>query len=69
VVNALVGAAVCDQREWSRGRCWATQALSEGVIHNVAHGLIPIGSALFRLAKEIIVNNEGGSHTYEHIYA
>jgi hypothetical protein len=69
VVNTLARAAVSDQREWGGARRRATQALSQGAIHNVAHSLVPLSSAEFRLAKEIIIYNEGGSHTYEHIYA
>ena len=68
-MNTLAGAAVSDQREWGGGRRRATQAFSEGVIHNIAHSLVPLSSAEFRLPKQIIVDNEGGSHTYEHIYA
>lgn len=64
MVNALARAAVCDQREWGGGRGWATQALSEGIIHNVAHGLVPLGRAEFRLPKEVVIYDEGGSHTY-----
>jgi hypothetical protein len=69
VVNALARAAVSDQREWGGGGRRATQTLSQSAIHNVAHSLIPLSSAEFRLPKEIIIYNEGGSHTYEHIYA
>lgn len=69
MVNALAGAAVSDQREWGGGRRLATQTLSESVIHNVAHSLVPLGGAEFRLPEEIIIYNECGSHTYEHTYA
>jgi hypothetical protein len=69
VVDLLARATVCDQREWDRGRGWAAQALSEGVIHNVAHGLVPLGRAEFRLPKEIVIYDEYRSHTYDHIYA
>jgi hypothetical protein len=51
------------------GRGWAAQAFPEGVIHYVAHGLVPLGRAEFRLPKKIVVYYEGGSHTYDHIYA
>jgi len=69
VVDALARAAVSDQREWRGGRGWAAQAFSEGVIHNIAHGLVPLGRAEFRLPKKIVVYYEGGSHTYDHTYA
>ena len=68
-MNALAGAAVSDQREWGGGRRRATQTFSQGVIHNIAHSLVPLSSTEFRLPKEIIIYNEGGSHTYEHIDA
>jgi hypothetical protein len=69
VVNAFARAAVSDQREWGSGRGWAAQALSEGIIHNVAHSLVPLGRAEFRLTEEIVIYDEGCSHTYDHIYA
>lgn len=68
-MNTLAGAAVSDQREWGGGRRRATQTLSEGVIHNIAHSLVPLSSPKFRLPKEIVIYNEGGAHTYEHTYA
>jgi len=69
VVNALAGASVSDQRERSGGRSRTTQAFSESAVHNVAHSLIPLRSAEFRLPEEIVIYDEGGSHTYDHIYA
>jgi hypothetical protein len=69
VVEAFARAAVSDQREWGSGRGWAAQALAEGVIHNIAHGLVPLGCAEFRLTEEIVIYDEGCSHTYDHIYA
>jgi hypothetical protein len=67
VTDALAGAAVSDQREGWGDTDWATQVFPESAIHNVAHGLIPLGRTEFRTPKEIVVNNEGGPHTYDHI--
>jgi hypothetical protein len=67
-MEALARAPIGDQREGGRGTGRAAQALSERVIHNITHGLVPLGCAEFRLPKKIVVYDEGGSHMYEHIY-
>jgi hypothetical protein len=69
MVNALAGAAIGDQRKrWSRPN-WTPEALSKSVIHNIAHGQVPLGSAALGLPQELVVYYEGSSHTDEHIYA
>jgi hypothetical protein len=55
VLDTPAGAPVSNQRKRGRGTRRAAQALSQRVIHNVAHGLVPLGRTELRLPKELIV--------------
>ena len=69
MVNALARAAVGDKSKGCSRTYRASQAFSKSIIHNIADAQVPLGCPELCLPQEIIIDNEGGSHMYEHTYA
>lgn len=69
VMNAFTRAPVSDKREWERLTGRASERFTKSVIHNVTDGQFPLSGTALGLSQKVIINDQSGSHTYEHTYA
>ena len=68
VVDGLAGATISDSENRAAAGLGAPDTLGEHYSRHRSR-TVPFGRAEFRLPQEIVVYDEGGTHTHDHGYA